>query len=46
MAHPSVLAKTAAIELDEAVSLLQELLPEEDYPQVHDNLFRAQQRVL
>jgi hypothetical protein len=30
-----------ATELDEAVSLLQELLPEEQYPVVHDNLHRA-----
>jgi hypothetical protein len=42
VAHPSVLKKTAASELDGAVSLLQELLPEKDYPEVHDNLFRTQ----
>jgi hypothetical protein len=46
MAHPSVLKKTVAIELDGAVSLLQELLPEEDYPEVHDNLRRAQHDVV
>jgi hypothetical protein len=42
MAHPSVLAKTGAIELDTAANTLQELLPEEQYPEVHDNLRRAQ----
>jgi hypothetical protein len=42
MAHPSVLAKRGATELDEAVSILQELLPADEYPEVHDNLYRAQ----
>jgi hypothetical protein len=48
MAHPSVLvlAKTGAIELAEAVSLLQELLPADEYPEVHDNLHRAQRDVV
>jgi hypothetical protein len=41
MAHPSVLSKTAAMELEGAVSLLQELLPEDQYPEVHNNLHRA-----
>jgi hypothetical protein len=42
MAHPSVLANKGAKGLDEAVRLLQKLLPEEQDPEVHDNLHRAQ----
>ena len=40
-AHPSVLAKIGATELDEAVQILEGLLPADSYPEVHENLFRA-----
>jgi hypothetical protein len=46
MAHPSVLAKTGAIERDEAVRILQELLPADEYPDVHDNILAAQRDVV
>jgi hypothetical protein len=41
MAHPSVLNKAAAIELAQAVNTLEELLPEEDHVDVHENLLRV-----
>ena len=46
MAHPSVLAKAGAIERTEAVRIIQELLPANEYPEVHDNLRRTQRDVV
>jgi hypothetical protein len=42
VASHAYLRKLAALELDSALSTLRELLDEEDYPQVHENLYRTQ----